>query len=41
MKQMCSNCKKYLGCGCQKKTASNGKQCCKFCINTYEQSLKK
>lgn len=34
----CQNCKKNLSCGCQRKTASDGKQVCSYCINAYERS---
>ena len=36
----CQNCGSRLSCGCQKKTASDGKQVCANCIDGYEQSLK-
>jgi hypothetical protein len=36
----CPNCKKVLSCGCQKKTASNGKNVCASCAASYEVSLK-
>jgi len=29
----CPNCKAKLTCGCQKRSAPNGKQCCSNCIN--------
>jgi hypothetical protein len=32
----CSNCKKNLSCGCQKKKASDGVSVCNNCIGTYE-----
>ena len=35
----CSNCKTQLSCGCQKRTASDGKQVCSSCLTTYEQKL--
>jgi len=35
----CSNCKKSLSCGCQRRTASNGMAVCTTCIGTYEASL--
>ena len=35
----CSNCKKTLSCGCQRRTASNGMAVCTTCIGTYEASL--
>lgn len=36
----CTNCKKRLGCGCQKKVASDKKSCCVSCLAVYEASLK-
>jgi hypothetical protein len=36
----CSNCKKSLSCGCQKRKASDGKSVCSNCISKYELSLK-
>ena len=36
----CLNCKAKLGCGCQKRTASDGKSCCANCIVKYENELK-
>jgi len=35
----CSNCKKNLSCGCQKRTATDGKSVCSSCITTYEANL--
>jgi hypothetical protein len=35
----CSNCKKTLSCGCQRRVASNGVQVCSSCLGTYEASL--
>ena len=35
----CSNCKKSLSCGCQKRKASNGTSVCSNCIGTYEASI--
>lgn len=37
----CLNCNKKLGCGCQKRTASDGKSVCANCIGNYEMSIKK
>ena len=37
----CNNCKTTLGCGCQKRVASNGAQVCANCIGAYEANLKK
>jgi len=38
----CSNCKKNLSCGCQKRTATDGKSVCTNCITNYQaqQSMK-
>lgn len=36
----CTNCGATLSCGCQRKTASDGKQGCVQCIPAYEQRLK-
>jgi hypothetical protein len=35
----CPNCKTKLSCGCQKRTAKDGKTVCTSCVNTYNQSL--
>ena len=35
----CLNCKATLTCGCQKRVASDSKQCCTKCLFTYEQQL--
>lgn len=35
----CPNCNSQITCGCQKKTASDGKQVCSACIQKYEQTL--
>ena len=40
MHATCSNCKSKLSCGCQKRTASNGAQCCTMCLGAYEGALK-
>jgi hypothetical protein len=37
---ICPNCGAQLSCGCQRRTASNGTQCCDTCIATYEANLK-
>ena len=37
----CSNCNARLSCGCQRKTASDGKACCSNCIASYENNLPK
>lgn len=36
----CNNCNTTITCGCQKRTASDGKQVCSSCILSYEQKLK-
>jgi hypothetical protein len=36
----CLNCNKSLSCGCQKKTASDGKSVCATCVVAYESKLK-
>ena len=36
----CSNCSKTMSCGCQRRTASDGKSVCASCLNIYEKSLK-
>jgi len=38
---ICNNCRKTLGCGCQKRTASNGTPCCTSCVTAYETKIKK
>jgi hypothetical protein len=35
----CSNCQKPITCGCQKRTASDGRSCCSTCITAYENSI--
>lgn len=40
MASSCLNCKKRLGCGCQKAVASDGKSVCKTCKASYEAKLK-
>lgn len=35
----CANCNKKLSCGCQRRTASNGKSVCSSCVSTYEKSF--
>lgn len=35
----CANCKKQIGCGCQKTKASNGKNIHKGCKAAYEAGL--
>lgn len=36
----CSNCGTKLTCGCQKRTAKDGTQCCQSCIASYEAAKK-
>lgn len=36
---MCPNCNSKLSCGCQRRTASDGKQVCSKCLAQYEQQL--
>lgn len=36
----CPNCKNQLSCGCQRRTASDGKSVCSSCLAPYEASLK-
>jgi hypothetical protein len=35
----CSNCKKKLSCGCQRRNASNGVQVCTNCLSSYESQI--
>jgi hypothetical protein len=35
----CSNCKKSLSCGCQKRTAVNGASVCSNCVTAYNKTL--
>jgi hypothetical protein len=37
----CLNCGTKLSCGCQKRTASDGKSVCGTCLAGYEANLKK
>lgn len=36
----CANCKNKMSCGCQKRTASDGKSVCSKCVTSYEADLK-
>ena len=36
----CLNCGTKLSCGCQKRTASDGKSVCGTCLTGYEAALK-
>lgn len=35
----CQNCNSQITCGCQKRTASDGKQVCSNCLAAYEKKL--
>jgi RNase P subunit RPR2 len=35
----CQNCNTLISCGCQVRTASDGKQVCTTCVTSYEQNL--
>ena len=35
----CLNCNSAITCGCQKRTASDGKEVCSNCLTVYEQKL--
>jgi hypothetical protein len=37
----CPNCGAVLNCGCQRKSASDGKQGCVLCIPAYELALRR
>jgi hypothetical protein len=37
---LCLNCNTKLSCGCQKRTASDGKQTCSKCLASYEKTLR-
>lgn len=39
MSQTCPNCGHTLSCGCQKRTASDGKSVCSQCVSNYERQL--
>jgi hypothetical protein len=36
---ICNNCYVELGCGCQRRDASDGKSCCEYCVANYELKL--
>lgn len=36
----CANCGATLSCGCQKRTAPDGKQVCTKCVHSYEAKKK-
>ena len=35
----CPNCNTALSCGCQRRTASDGKEVCSSCVQAYEHNL--
>lgn len=35
----CPNCGAFLSCGCQRRTASDGKVVCQNCLENYEYQL--
>ena len=35
----CLNCGAAITCGCQKRTASDGKSCCSTCVASYEKKV--
>lgn len=37
----CPNCRAVISCGCQKRSASDGRQVCSSCLTTYEQNLQR
>lgn len=37
----CQNCGKTWGCGCNKRTAKDGKSCCAKCVHKYNAELDK
>lgn len=37
--QNCSNCNAQITCGCQRRTATDGKAVCTSCITAYEAKL--
>lgn len=36
----CPNCNEKITCGCQKRTAADGKQCCAKCVHNYNKQVK-
>ena len=36
----CLNCKANIGCGCNKRTASDGASCCNNCLASYEAKIR-
>lgn len=37
--KICSNCGIQLSCGCQRREASDGTQCCDQCVGAYEAKI--
>lgn len=37
--KFCTNCGGQITCGCQERTASDGKKICSRCVTAYEQNL--
>jgi hypothetical protein len=37
--RICTNCGSQITCGCQDRTASDGRKVCSSCIVSYEQQL--
>jgi hypothetical protein len=35
----CPNCNAFISCGCQRRTATDGKAVCTNCLEEYEQQL--
>ncbi len=38
--KVCNNCGSRLSCGCQRRTAKDGKACCSGCVAAYNVSIK-
>lgn len=36
----CKNCGRKLSCGCKKRIAKDGQQCCAACVNSYNANIK-
>ena len=36
---ICNNCKSRLSCGCQKRSAKDGKDCCHSCVHGYNATI--
>ena len=36
----CKNCGKKLSCGCKKRIAKDGQECCAACVNSYNANIK-